>query len=242
MASCEWLSSLIVVVFTIFLVTLCTALLLSKKVRSWSYAYIISLTPRVYNREMDKHKRRLFSNLSERSVEREILEIGAGSGANFQYFPPESLLTFVEPNPDFEKYLRQNAKANPHLALKSVIVAMAENMTEVADDSMDDVVSTLVLCSVRDPTAVFNEVRRVLKPGGTFYFLEQVRGEPGSWTNSFQTVFDPLLQLFYGGCSVKDSTWEDLRKAGFSRVEWERFSGPKFWWIFAPHVMGTAVK
>eukprot|EP00058_Branchiostoma_floridae_P026078 XP_002611568.1 hypothetical protein BRAFLDRAFT_63793 [Branchiostoma floridae] len=195
---------------------------------------------------MDKYKRQLFSSLQEgqeRSAKnKEILEVGAGGGANFQYFPPESLITVVEPNPDFEKYLRQSARANPHLALKSVVVAMAESMAEVADDSMDAVVCTLVLCSVRDPAAVFREIRRVLKPGGTFYFLEQVRGEAGSWTNSFQTVFDPLLQLFYGGCSVQESTWEDLRKARFSRVDWERISGPKSWWIFAPHVMGTAVK
>ncbi|XP_035681646.1 methyltransferase-like protein 7A [Branchiostoma floridae] len=185
---------------------------------------------------MDKYKRQLFSSLQERSAKnKEILEIGAGGGANFQYFPPECLVTAVEPNPDFEKYLRQRAKANPHLALKSVVVAMAESMAEVADDSMDAVVCTLVLCSVRNPAAVFRE-------GGTFYFLEQVRGEAGSWTNSFQAVFDPLLQLFYGGCSVQDSTWEDLRKARFSTVNWERISGPKSWWIFAPHVMGTAVK
>ncbi|XP_078684593.1 thiol S-methyltransferase TMT1A-like [Branchiostoma floridae x Branchiostoma belcheri] len=243
MASYELLWSLEAAVFAVFLVTLCIPLLLSKRVRSWGYAYLISLTPRIYNREMDKHKRRLFSTLNECSAkEVQILEIGAGGGANFQYFPPKSLVTAVEPNPDFEKYLRQSAQANSHLALKSVVVAMAENMAEVADDSVDAVVCTLVLCSVRDPAAVFSEVRRVLKPGGTFYFLEQVRDKSGSWTNSFQAVFDPVLQLLYGGCSVQDHTWEELGQAGFSTEEWERISGPKSWWIFAPHVMGTAVK
>lgn len=43
--------------------------------------------------------------------------------------------------------------------------------------SFDVVVSTLVLCSVRDPVAVLNEVHRVLRPGGKYCFIEHVSGK-----------------------------------------------------------------
>jgi ubiquinone/menaquinone biosynthesis C-methylase UbiE len=61
--------------------------------------------------------------------------------------------------------------------------------------SFDVVVSTLVLCSVRDPVAVLNEVHRVLRPGGKYCFIEHV-----SDTHSSQVLIHSS-----GSCECKDA-------------------------------------
>ena len=44
----------------------------------------------------------------------------------------------------------------------------------LADGSVDEVICSLVLCSVRDAHQVLAEILRVLKPGGRFRFVEHV--------------------------------------------------------------------
>ena len=44
----------------------------------------------------------------------------------------------------------------------------------VADESVDAVISTLVLCCVNSQRCALQEVLRVLKPGGRLLFIEHV--------------------------------------------------------------------
>jgi ubiquinone/menaquinone biosynthesis C-methylase UbiE len=48
--------------------------------------------------------------------------------------------------------------------MEKFILTNAEDMKEVEDNSMDVVVSTLVLCSVRNVKQTLKEVHRVLAP------------------------------------------------------------------------------
>ncbi len=73
-------------------------------------------------------------------------------------------------------------------------------MGRFESDSFDAVVVSLVMCTV--PVAsvpeALKEIRRVLKPGGKFYFIEHVADKPGTlrrYANSTRVVADPLLNL-----------------------------------------------
>ena len=48
--------------------------------------------------------------------------------------------------------------------MEKFLLTHAEDMKEVADNSMDVVVSTLVLCSVKNVKQTLEEVQRVLAP------------------------------------------------------------------------------
>ena len=45
---------------------------------------------------------------------------------------------------------------------------------DLPDQSVDVVISSLVLCSVTDPAHVLAEITRILRPGGRYSFVEHV--------------------------------------------------------------------
>ena len=122
-----------------------------------------------YDRRMSRRKRRLFDGLRQIKASRGdgrivILEIGSGSGANFQYYPDGSRIICIEPNRLFEASLRASVERRPEVEISRFHVASAENMRDVASGSVDAVVSTKVLCSVGDVDRCLQEIIRVLRP------------------------------------------------------------------------------
>jgi len=118
---------------------------------------------------MSRRKRRLFDGLQQLKASRGdgrlvILEIGSGSGANFQYYPDGSQIVCIERNSDFEQPLRASLQHRPGVEVSQFHVASCENMRDVASDSVDAIVSTKVLCSVSNVDRCLQEVLRVLKP------------------------------------------------------------------------------
>lgn len=120
-----------------------------------------------YNEKMHHTKRDLFRSVTKFANPDgtlRLLEIGCGSGANFRFYPYGCTVVCTDPNPHFQKYLRRSMDANAHLTYGDFLVVAAEDMPAVDDESVDVVVCTLVLCSVRDVRTVLQEVRRILRP------------------------------------------------------------------------------
>ncbi len=67
---------------------------------------------------------------------------------------------------------------------------------EVADNSVDAVVSTLVLCSVPNLSGTLQEILRVLKPGGRFLFIEHVAAPRGTWLRRAQQGVRPVWKVW----------------------------------------------
>ncbi|GIY29327.1 methyltransferase-like protein 7B [Caerostris darwini] len=178
----------------------------------------------------------------KRSTQLEILEIGIGGGANLQYYPENSNLTALDKNETFSKYFEDNKKKFPQVTYKKMVSSMAENMEGIEDSSMDVVVCTFVLCSVQDVKAVIKEVKRVLKPGGKFLFLEHVAFPNSHLGAKVQNFAAPLWKLFFDGCILNRKTAEEIRKGGFTNVESENKFPSELWLFFRPQVIGIATK
>jgi SAM-dependent methyltransferase len=167
-----------------------------------------------------------------------VVELGAGAGANMRYLPVATRLVAVEPNPYMHPRLRRAARsAGVDLEIRSVV----GERIDLPDESADAVISSLVLCSVRDPDAVLAEVRRVLRPGGRFSFAEHVAASPGTPTRWVQSALRRPWAWIFEGCSCERDLAGVIRAAGFTSVDLEHYRIHSPLLPFNTHIAGTAV-
>jgi len=166
-----------------------------------------------------------------------VVEIGPGTGPNLRYLAPGARWLGIEPNRHMAPYLRTEARKH---GVRARIVGASADALPLPDARVDAVVSTLVLCSLDRPERALAEIRRVLRPGGAFLFVEHVGAPHGSLLRRLQRAIRPLWKTVADGCRPDRDTLERIRNAGFRRVEAERFRLRLP--LVSPHVAGRAVR
>jgi ubiquinone/menaquinone biosynthesis C-methylase UbiE len=187
-----------------------------------------------FHEEMGERKQQHIGRLSG-----VVVEIGAGNGVNFRYYPPGVQLIVYEPNAWMHERLRQAAGNH---ALDCELRPVSAEKLDLPAQSVDAVVCTLVLCTVEDPGQILREVQRVLKPGGTFFFLEHVAAPRGSGLRRVQDMLMKPWRWLFEGCHTNRETAELLADAGFARVEIERFRSEKMPPVIVPMISGVAYR
>lgn len=176
-------------------------------------------------------RRRLLADADGR-----VLEIGGGTGANLLlYGPAVESLTVTEPEQPMLR--RLDRKVREQAPLTKVLRARAEELP-FADDSFDTVVSTLVLCGVDDPQQALREVRRVLRPGGRFMFLEHVRSDDPNVARLQDRMNG--LNRFVARCDCNRATLDTIKAEGFEVTKLERTVLPKAPSFAGPAIVGVA--
>ena len=161
----------------------------------------------------------------------EVLEIGAGTGANLAHYRGVERVLAAEPDPAMRARLR--SRLDRAAVPVEVSDAPAEHLG-LPDASVDTVVCTLVLCSVADPDATLAELRRVLRSGGQLLVLEHVRGE--GRRARWQDRVTPLWRRVGAGCHPNRDTVAAIERAGFHLDHQERFDPPRVPAIIRPFV------
>jgi ubiquinone/menaquinone biosynthesis C-methylase UbiE len=166
-----------------------------------------------------------------------VLELGAGTGLNLELYP-ESVtdLTLTEPDPHMVKQLRKRVADSGRQG--EVIEAPAEKLP-FDDDSFDTVALTLVLCTVPNPTAALQEIKRVLKPDGQFLFLEHVRS-PDPGLAKWQDRLEKPWRFLGDGCHCNRDTVSAISAAGLKLGDVEQPEFPKAPPIVKPMAKGSA--
>jgi ubiquinone/menaquinone biosynthesis C-methylase UbiE len=145
----------------------------------------------------------------------DVVEVGFGTGLNVRHYPPEVTRVFaVEPS----RVCMQLAEVR--IARSDVSVTLAGLTGEHLDlpsEEFDAVLSTWTLCTIPDLTAALQELRRVLKPGGAFHFVEHGHA-PDTKTARWQQRIEPLNKRLAGGCHLTRRIPEYIENAGF-RIE-----------------------
>ena len=127
----------------------------------------------------------------------EVLEIGFGSGLNVPFYPPAvSSVSAVEPAGLGWRLAAKRVEASPVPVRRAGLDGQA---LPFADDSFDSALSTWTLCTIPDPGAALRELLRVLRPGGTFHFLEHGLA-PDEKVRRWQRRLEPVQRRVAGGC------------------------------------------
>ncbi len=166
-----------------------------------------------------------------------VLDIGAGSGVNLGYLPRDTEYVALEPNVHFHQHVEREARRQGIAA--SVLSGVAEALP-LDDESVDAVITTLVLCSVENQEVALAEIRRVLRPGGVFVFVEHVAARQGTVLRGLQRALRIPWGIMADGCRPDRDTADAIHSAGFAEVSMESFAVPAG--LARPHIAGMAIK
>lgn len=179
-----------------------------------------------------------------KEVDGDVLEIGPGTGVNFKFLEGKKISwTGIEPNPAMHDYLLKAAQeSNINANLKDCVT---ENIC-IPTNSMDFVISSEVLCSVNNVQKSLQEIKRVLKPGGKFLFLEHVVDKKNVIRRTVQKAVPYTPWACYSdGCHPARDLGKEMEKAGFSEVDFEEYMQEGQGIILninRPHIVGYAKK
>ena len=208
-----------------------------------------------YEMAVKERKQRLFADVFARlpkGAEATVVEVGLGTFPNASYYfdveskgGPSSLdLVGVDPNDKMKAFATDNlAKARvagSELDASLRIVHGVAEALPLPSKSADAVICTLTLCSVLDPERAVAEIKRVLKPGSPFKFIEHALSEDDPNLAQLQLRFSSMQIAMADGCHLDRKTLDVIKSAGFGSVEAERFSLPGFG-LISSQVAGIAV-
>ena len=167
-----------------------------------------------------------------------VLEAGVGTGQSFVHYPQVDELVGIEPS---EPMLRRARSRAAETGREVTLVHAPAEQLPFEDESFDTVVTMAVLCTVDDPEQSLREIRRVLRAGGRFRFLEHVRA-PSLKLARWQDRLERPWGFVAGGCHPNRRTLETIEAAGFEVVDLEQGELPGQVPLVRPYVLGTAVR
>ncbi len=149
-----------------------------------------------------------------------ILEVGVGTGKNFDYYPKDARMTAI----DFsEQMLKQATLKRDRKNTVVNLELMDIQSLCFADNSFDTVICSFVFCSVPMPVKGLKELYRVCKPGGQVLLLEHVLSSNPVLAAVMNLLNPVIVGLF--GANINRNTVKNVKACAFTSVHVDERSG-----------------
>jgi len=174
-------------------------------------------------------------------VEGQVLEVGAGTGANVSLYPPTvTRVVMSEPDAPMRAKLAERLQNGSSAPVE--VSDGALDSLPFSNGAFDCVACMFVLCSVPDLQHAIGEIRRVLLPGGRLVFMEHVAAEGRPDRLKWQRRLEPLWKRISGNCHLTRNTEQAILDSGFAMEQIERESIRKASPLVRTSIRGVAVK
>ena len=191
--------------------------------------------PRLLDRACGSASLRDWRATATGGLEGRVVELGFGSGLNLEHYPASvSVVLAVEPSAVARRLAARRVTAS---GVTVEHVGLDGQSIPLEDDSCDGALSTFTLCTIPDAGAALAELRRVLRPGGRFHFLEHgLAPDPG--VAAWQRRLEPLQQRLADGCHLTRDIPQLIAGAGFEieQIEQRYANGLRPWTWFTTGV------
>ena len=152
-------------------------------------------------------------NLWDKVQGEHILEVGVGTGKNFDFYPEKTQITAL----DFSDKMLAVAKQKQQTQKINVTLELMDIQSLCyADNSFDTVIATFVFCSVPLPATGLQELYRVCKPNGQVLLLEHVLSEKPMMARMMK-LMNPLINRVFGA-NINRQTVKTVQSCGFNKV------------------------
>eukprot|EP01025_Chloroclados_australasicus_P065808 TRINITY_DN8979_c0_g1_i2.p2 TRINITY_DN8979_c0_g1~~TRINITY_DN8979_c0_g1_i2.p2 ORF type:complete len:222 (+),score=22.02 TRINITY_DN8979_c0_g1_i2:152-817(+) len=203
-------------------------------------AGVLNMGEQYLEKLLGEYKMKLFDDINNAKTPQVVLEIGIGNGPNLKYFTnPNVRVIGVDINRAMLRGTLQRVQKECIIDNLDIRLCSSEDLP-LQDSSVDHVVVCMVLCSVKNVDQSLKEIVRVLKPGGTFHFIEHVISAPGSIRRFWQHVFSPFQQFFTGGCHLDRDLLKSIERVQLDNVTILDSLGENSITIEAPLLFGRA--
>ena len=174
--------------------------------------YQEQLLPRFQDKVMARKPNRAVRARVCEGLHGAVVEVGFGTGLNVPYYPRDvTKVVAIEPSRVCMRI------AAPRIAKAAAPVesgGLTGERLDLPSGEFDAMLSTWTLCTIPDLDAALAEMRRVLKPGGSFHFVEHGHA-PDAKVARWQERLEPLNKRIAGGCHLTRHISEDIGRAGF---------------------------
>lgn len=170
-----------------------------------------------------------------------VLEIGFGSGLNLPYYQSVDKVFALDPSRELWNLAQDRMRA---ISFPVTFLHASAEHIPLPDQSVDTVVGTWTFCSVQNPSQVIAEIRRVLKPGGSYLFIEHSRSDD-PWIARWQQRLTPLWSRISGGCHLNRNVINFLQPGSWKISDLQtgyKKRGPFQPKLFQFHIEGRGIK
>ena len=151
--------------------------------------------------------------LWEKAEGKHILEVGVGTGKNFDFYPGGAKITAIDFSDKMLAIAMQKAEKR---YIDVNLNLMDVEYLDYADNCFDTVIASFVFCSVPHPRRGLKELHRVCKPGGKVILLEHEISSNETLAKIMNKLNSLVLNMV--GANINRHTLNAVKSCGFRMV------------------------